>query len=267
VSVETGPSDKVNDKATKEAVISVQRWTDKLLTFRTTRSPGYHFVPGQFARLGLMVNGEMVWRAYSITSASGDDFLEYYAIIVPGGAFTTALAQITEGDPVWVEKLSYGFMTADRFADGSDLWMLATGTGLGPFVSLLQERSAWERFRNLILVHCVRHADELTYQDKFAALQEQAASLGLPATLHLVRVTTRESQMRYPDQMHGRITTLLQDGSLERQVGLAIDINASRLMVCGNPDMITETRELLRQRGLGPCRRNAGGQFITEDYW
>ena len=100
---------------------------------------------------------------------------------------TLQQSQITEGDPVWVEKLSYGFMTADRFADGSDLWMLATGTGLGPFVSLLQERSAWERFRNLILVHCVRHADELTYQDKFAALQEQAASLGLPATLHLVR--------------------------------------------------------------------------------
>lgn len=271
MSVDGGPNDKVNekvnDKATKEAVISVQHWTDKLLTFRTTRSPDYHFVPGQFARLGLMVNGEMVWRAYSITSASGDDFLEYYAIIVPGGAFTTALAQITEGDPVWVEKLSYGFMTADRFADGSDLWMLATGTGLGPFVSLLQERPTWERFRHLVLVHCVRHADELTYQDKFAALQEQAATLGLPATLHLVRVTTRESQMRYPDQMHGRITTLLQDGSLERQVGLAIDIDASRLMVCGNPDMITETRELLRQRGLGPCRRNAGGQFITEDYW
>lgn len=263
------------EKATQERLLAVHRWTDKLLTFRTTRPAGYQFVAGQFARLGLLVNGEMVWRAYSITSAQAEDELEYYAIIVPDGLFTSALDRLQSGDSVWVEKLSYGFMTPDRFVDGEDFWMLATGTGLGPFISILQQREVWQQFRNLILVHGVRHQHELAYQDKLGALRKQAAALQLPAQLQLLQATTRDPQETVvapqvdttSSRLHGRITTLLRDGGLERQTGLAITAAHSRLMVCGNPDMITEVREILRERGLGPCRRNGGGQFITEDYW
>lgn len=254
------------DKATQESLISVHRWTDKLLTFRTTRPVDYRFTPGQFARLGLLINGEMVWRAYSITSAEVEDQLEYYAIIVPDGLFTSALSQLQPGDPVWVEKLSYGFMTPDRFVDGDDFWMLATGTGLGPYISILQQRDVWQQFRNLVLVHCVRHEDELTYQEKFKSLQAQAAVQNLPAQLHLIQMTTRDGDVD-PNRLNTRITTALRDGSLEHKAGLPITAEGTRLMVCGNPDMITEVREILRERGLGPCRRAGGGQFITEDYW
>jgi len=267
----------VADKATQERLLSVHRWTDKLLTFRTTRPPGYQFVPGQFARLGLLINGEMVWRAYSITSAQAEEELEYYAIVVPDGLFTTMLDTLQPGQPVWVEKLSYGFMTADRFTDGEDFWMLATGTGLGPFLSILQQNEVWQRFRNLVLVHGVRHRNELTYQEKLAALRDQAQRLQLPARLQLIQTTTRElpasADVSGQDDgvadvlLQGRLTSLLRTGQLEQASGLQIGAAASRLMVCGNPDMITELREILRERGLGPCRRNAGGQFITEDYW
>jgi ferredoxin--NADP+ reductase len=262
---------KDNDKATQERLLTIHRWTDKLLTFRTTRPVAYQFVAGQFARLGLLINGEMVWRAYSITSSEQDNELEYYAIIVPDGLFTSALNQLQPGDPVWVERLSYGFMTADRFVDGEDFWMLATGTGLGPYLSILQQPQVWQRFRNLVLVHGVRHHAELTYQEQLTQLRDQALALQLPARLQLIQATTRElpsvTTASTTPQLSGRITSLLRDGSLERASGLQINATASRLMVCGNPDMITEVREILRERGLGPCRRNAGGQFITEDYW
>jgi ferredoxin--NADP+ reductase len=268
LNAQTVANGKEQDKATQERLLTIRRWTDKLLTFRTSRPVGYQFVAGQFARLGLLVNGDMVWRAYSITSSEQDDELEYYAIIVPDGLFTSALKQLQPGDPVWVERLSYGFMTADRFVDGEDFWMLATGTGLGPYLSILQQPQVWQRFRNLVLVHGVRHRAELTYQEQLTRLRDQALALQLPARLQLIQATTRElpSATTVP-QLSGRITDLLRDGSLERASGLQINAAASRLMVCGNPDMITEVREILRERGLGPCRRNAGGQFITEDYW
>ncbi|MFJ3045585.1 ferredoxin--NADP reductase [Herbaspirillum chlorophenolicum] len=257
--------DVYSEKASCERLLSVHRWTDKLLTFRTTRPAGYRFTAGQFARLGLEVDGEIVSRAYSITSAESGEELEYYAIIVPGGKFTTRLDAMQPGDPVWVEKLSYGFMTADRFTDGSQLWMLATGTGLGPYLSILQQKDVWEKFQDLVVVHCVRNREELAYADKFDALRAQAQANGLPARLHYLQSVTRESGD--DAVLSGRITTLLRDGGLERATGLAIDAAHSRFMACGNPEMVTEVREILRERGMTPLRRTGGGQFVTEDYW
>lgn len=260
------------DKATREKLISVQRWTDKLLSFKTSRPAGYRFTAGQFARLGLLINGTMVWRAYSITSAEDEDTLEYYVVVVPGGCWTSALNRLQPGATVWVEKCSYGCMTPDRFNGGDDFWMLATGTGLGAFIAILQQREVWRRFRNLVLVHGVRYRAELSYQEKLIALRNQGKTWQLPAQLHLVQTCTRDqSQEKRADGMcgpwHGRISVLLSDGSLESQTGLQITAAQSRLMACGNPDMVTEVRQLLRERGLGPCRRNGDGQFITEDYW
>lgn len=258
--------DVYSEKASCERLLSVHRWTDKLLTFRTTRPAGYTFTAGQFARLGLEIDGEIVSRAYSITSAVAEDALEYYAIIVPGGKFTTRLDALRPGDPVWVEKLSYGFMTADRFTDGRQLWMLATGTGLGPYLSILQQRDVWEKFEQLVVVHGVRHREELAYADKFEALRAQAAAQGLPAKFHYLRTVTRDTEPA-PGLLAGRITTLLREGALERATGLAIGVEDSRFMACGNPEMVTEVREILRERGMTPLRRTGGGQFVTEDYW
>lgn len=256
-----------SDKATVETVTSIHRWTDALFSFRTTRAPGFSFVPGQFARLGLPSGGDILWRAYSIVSAPHDAKLEYYAVLVPEGAFSPLLDRIKPGDPVLTERASYGFMTADRFtAPGGDLWMLATGTGLGPFLSMLQDPQIWQRYRNLILVHGVRLAEELTYQPLLAELRAHPPAPS-SATLHLVQSTTREEEKPDSGRLHGRITTLLANGGLEKKAGIAISAEDSHIMICGNPDMITDTRQLLHERGLRPCRRAVPGHFLTENYW
>ncbi|WP_432239431.1 ferredoxin--NADP reductase [Herbaspirillum robiniae] len=257
--------DVYSEKASCERLLSVHRWTDKLLTFRTTRPAGYRFTAGQFARLGLEIDGEIVSRAYSITSAESEDELEYYAIVVPDGKFTTRLDRLQPGDAVWVEKLSYGFMTADRFTDGRQLWMLATGTGLGPYLSILQQEDVWRKFDDLVVVHGVRNRAELAYAERFAALAARAQAQGLPARLHYLKSVTREPGGE--GVLEGRITALLRDGGLEQATGLVIDAAQSRFMACGNPEMVTEVREIFRERGMTPLRRTGGGQFVTEDYW
>ncbi len=255
-------------KTTTETVISILHWTDKLLSFRCTRPTTYQFAPGQFARLGLTnADGAVISRAYSVTSAVEEDALEFFLVIVPGGEFSDLLNNLKPGDPILLERFSYGFMTADRFVDGEDLWMLATGTGLGPFISILQDPSVWKKFRNLVLVHCVRNTEELAYQDLLNDLPKQAALTAGGAKLTLIPVSTRDTRNINPNHLHGRITTLLANGELERAAGLDISVEKSRLMMCGNPEMITATRELLHERGLRPCRRAVPGQFVTEDYW
>ena len=256
------------DKATRETVTQVQRWTDKLFSFRTTRPQGYDFTPGQYARLGLQNDGDTIWRAYSMTSAPQSNSLEFYGTAVPGGLFTSCLKHLKPGDSIFVEKQVYGFMTPDRFVDGEDLWMCATGTGIGPFISMLRDPSVWRQFRNLVIVHGVRHADELSWRNTLLALQNKPPSEMPHARLHVIETVTREpASMSSANLLHGRITTLLRNGLLEKQAGLPITVDASRIMMCGNPDMIEDMRYLLHQRGMRPCRRTLPGQFVTENYW
>jgi ferredoxin--NADP+ reductase len=155
------------DKYTIETITDVRPWTENLFSFRTTRDRGYRFVPGQFARLGVHGAAEdsIVWRAYSIASAAHDEHLEFFSVVVPGGAFTSRLSKLKEGDPIFVERKSYGFLTTDRFEAGKDLWMLATGTGLAPFLSILHDFHTWENYDNLVLVQSVRTQSELAYED------------------------------------------------------------------------------------------------------
>jgi ferredoxin--NADP+ reductase len=255
-----------DSKMTSETITSVHWWTENLFSVTITRPAGYTFVAGQFSRLGLIVNGEMVWRAYSVTSAENTDSLEFYVIVVPDGLFTTALRALVPGDTIYLDKTSFGFMTADRFTNGRELWMLATGTGLGPFVSILHQETVWQQFDRLILVHGVRHASELTYQDTLRALADQAKANGGKAILDIVSTVTREDHA--PEGcLSGRITTLLDSGALEKAVGLPLTTETSRLMLCGNPDMITQTRDLLKNKGFTPLRRDGSGQFVSENYW
>lgn len=257
-----------DNKNTLETITSVHHWTDTLLSFRCTRPAAYQFTPGQFARLGLMTEGgEMVSRAYSVTSAAKENTLEFYLVLVPNGPFSALLSKLQPGDKILVEKSSYGFMTADRFVDGEDLWMLATGTGLGPFISILQDPVVWKKFRHLVLVHCVRNTEELAYQALLEGLPQRTELADGGASLTLVQATTRDTQTTSPRHLHGRITTLLENGTLENVTGQPITVEASRVMICGNPEMITATREILVQRGMRPCRRAIPGQFVTEDYW
>jgi ferredoxin--NADP+ reductase len=250
-----------SDKGTCETITQLHRWTDKLITFRTTRPAGYRFTPGQYARLGLPDGESLIWRAYSITSTPDDATLEFYSIVVEGGQFSSRLDRLKVGDPIWLDRQVFGFMTETRFTDGEDLWMLATGTGVGPYISILRDSAAWQRWRHLVLVHCVRHPDELAYRDELAAMASAAAPAG---KLRLLQLVTRAGA---GVQLHGRITTLLQSGALEQAAGLPLNAEQSRVMLCGNPAMIEETRKLLHERGMRPVRRTNPGQFVTENYW
>jgi ferredoxin--NADP+ reductase len=259
-----------SEKGTLETITQIKRWTDTLLSFKTTRPSAYRFDAGQYARLGLSIDGQMVWRAYSITSAPDDDFLEYYGVILPGGMFTTQLDQLKLGDSIWTEKQVYGFMTPGRFMDGSDLWMLATGTGIGPYISILRDPVVWRRFQRLILVHCVRHTSELAYQEELNIMRNNPPGGNEGAAeLKIIQSVTRdpEGASSQSDILQGRITSLLENGLLEKQANLPITVESSRIMLCGNPAMIEETRAILHHRGLRPCRRTTPGQFVTENYW
>ncbi|HJV51263.1 MAG TPA: ferredoxin--NADP reductase [Noviherbaspirillum sp.] len=254
-------------KSTLETVTSKHWWTDALVTFTTTKPPNYSFVAGQYARLGLPDEHDAVWRAYSMVSAPHEEQLEFYGILVPNGRFTSRLKQLKPGDRILLEKQPFGFMTVDRFEDGDDLWMLATGTGIGPFISILRDPLVWEKFRHLQLVHCVRHAAELSYQNHLAELARRPpTSSAAPARMQLIQSTTRDPEAA-PPRLHGRVTTLLENGELERAAGIPLTEKSSRIMLCGNPDMIEDTRRILHHRGMRPCRRALPGQFVTENYW
>ncbi len=254
------------DKYTIETVTEVRTWTPSLFSFKTTRDQGFRFTPGQFARLGVKAadSDEIVWRAYSIVSANYDEFLEFYSIVVPGGAFTSRLSQLDPGDRIFVERKSYGFLTTDRFALGKDLWMLSTGTGLAPFISILYDFATWETYENLVLVHSVRNRDELAYEDAIRNFKENEYFAEFSSRLHYIQAVTRET---VPNTLNARITELLENGELERAVGLPIDGDRSRIMICGNPEMVDETRDLLTRRGLKVSRRGEPGHLAVENYW
>jgi ferredoxin--NADP+ reductase len=253
------------DKYTEETITSLTVWADHLFSFRLTRQPSYRFIAGQFARLGVRgVEGDIVWRPYSMVSATYDDYLEFYSIIVPDGLFTQRLAQLKVGDTVLVDKTSFGFLTTDRFEAGKDLWLLSTGTGLAPFISILYDFKTWEDYEHIILVHSVRHHNELAYEQLINSFKEHEHFADHAHKLIYQQLVSRE---QVDNVLHGRITTLLENGELEQAVGFDIDKERARIMICGNPNMVADTRKLLMARGLTMTRSAKPGNIAVENYW
>ncbi|MBD3734979.1 ferredoxin--NADP reductase [Stutzerimonas balearica] len=253
------------EKFTRQRLLEVQTLTSNLFTLRTTRDPGFRFTAGQFARLGVRKpSGCIVWRAYSMVSAPHDEFLDFFSIVVPDGEFTSELSRLSVGDELLVEKQAFGFLTLDRFPDGRDLWLLATGTGIAPFLSILQDFEAWQRFERIVLVYSVRQQRELAYQQLIADLPQREYLEGLGDKLTYVPVVTRE---QVPGALHGRITQLIETGELERAAGLALSPEHSRIMLCGNPQMIEDTRAVLKTRDLQLALTRRPGQVAVENYW
>jgi len=253
------------EKFTRQRLLEVQTLTSNLFTLRTTRDPGFRFTAGQFARLGVRKpSGCIVWRAYSMVSAPHDEFLDFFSIVVPDGEFTSELSRLSVGDELLVEKQAFGFLTLDRFPDGRDLWLLATGTGIAPFLSILQDFEAWQRFERVVLVYSVRQQRELAYQQLIADLPQREYLEGLGDKLTYLPVVTRE---QVPGALHGRITQLIETGELERAAGLALSPEHSRIMLCGNPQMIEDTRAVLKTRDLQLALTRRPGQVAVENYW
>ncbi len=235
-----------------------------MLSFTTTRPLALSYVPGQYARLAVQSNGQLVWRAFSFVSAPHESLLEFIAVLISNGLFTSALRDMRAGDTIHVEHENYGFLTSDRFTDGEDLWMLATGTGIGPFVSMLRDGAVWKQFRRIVLVHGVRDAAQRVYRDELLHMQSMRGSnaLLLPYCLSRPGPHGLAGQM-----IEGRITSAWDSGVLETTAGTPVTADASRVMLCGNPQMIDDMRARLHARGMKPCRRLAPGQFLTENYW
>ena len=201
------------NKYTLEKITYVKQWTDHLFSFRITRNDAFKFIPGQFARLGVKKEDDtFVWRPYSIVSADYDEELEFYSIIVPDGEFTQRIKDIKVGDDIYIDKTNYGLLTTDRFENGKDLWFLSTGTGLAPFISILYDFSIWEQYDKVILVHCARESEELTYQETINSFfnHEYYGEL-VKDKLIYVKILTRDNK---DGDLYGRITTLIENGEL-----------------------------------------------------
>ena len=262
------------DKYTEESITWLKAWAPNLFSFRLTRPAAFRFIPGQFARLGVrklsaspakVAPAERIaWRAYSVVSADYEEHLEFYSIVVPGGEFTSELARLRVGDTVLVDKTNYGFFTTDRFEQGRDLWMLSTGTGLAPYLSILRDPQVWAQYENLILVHCVRYPNELAYADTVAAFRTHPLFGEHGDRLRYVRAVTRA---KLDGALHARIPSAIADGSLERAAGMSLDHERARIMICGNPEMVDDTRKLLKQMGYTTSRRGAPGHMAVENYW
>ena len=253
------------EKFTRQTLLEVQTLTPSLFTLRTTRDAGFRFRAGQFARLGVTkADGSTVWRAYSMVSAPYDEHLEFFSIVVPDGEFTSELSRLKVGDSLMVDKQAFGFLTLDRFVDGRDLWLLATGTGLAPFLSILQDLEVWQRFERIVLVYSVRNAAELAYQLLIQSLKELDYLEGAADKLLYIPVVTRE---QVPGALHRRITTLIENGELEHFAGLELTPEHSRVMLCGNPQMIDDTRAVLKKRDMHLSLSRRPGQVAVENYW
>jgi ferredoxin--NADP+ reductase len=252
---------------TEQPVTWLHRWNSRLMSFRVRRDPAYRFVPGQFARIGLRKdNGETIWRAYSIVSAPHESFLEFFLVILPEGEFSGRVGRFNLGDIMLVEHLPQGFLTVDRFKQPGrqqDLWLIATGTGLAPYISMLRDDAVWARFEHIVLVMSVRERHDLGYVEELEAIAANHRGAG-NAQFHFVRTLTRDA-MR--GALSGRINVLLESGELEAFAGVALADARSRFMLCGNPEMVETMRALLKSRGFRMNRRLEPGHIIVENYW
>lgn len=253
-----------------ENVEEISRWSEGLISFKTTRPAALQYAPGEYARIAFPNTQLPAWRAYSFVSSPQSDLLEFFGVVVPHGNFSQKLKHLQQGDQILIEQESYGFMTANRFVDGEDLWLIGTGTGIGPYISMLRQGDVMSQFRRIFLVRGVRQASDLIpYQDELRQMAESADVDQTEARLTLITCISQEDEKTTDShRLSGkRVTSAMDDGTLEQSAGTALDVSRSRVMLCGNPQMVEDMRQRLHQRGFKPCRRQTPGQFLTENYW
>jgi ferredoxin--NADP+ reductase len=236
----------------EQEVTSIRRWSDNTFTFTTTRPEGFEFKNGEFVTLGLRPEGKLIPRAYSIVSTNRDDYLEFLSIRVPDGPLTSRLAEVDEGHSVWINTKSTGSLTLEHVQSGRNLFMLATGTGLAPFMSLIRGGEAFDAFDRVILVHTVRTRRGLAYHDELSA-RSGDEFLYLPTVTREAFDTT------------ARGADLFRSGELAKKLNLpAVDPEQDRVMLCGNPNMNKEMTDHLKERGWTMTNYKGVGNFTVE---
>ena len=283
----------MSDNIQKVTVLSKTTWTPNLFSFTVSRPDSFKFTAGQFVRLGVnpsqlnyykqlsavadtddeeldeTVNkalNEDIFRAYSIVSSPFDEILEFFSIVIPDGAFTSQLQHLEVGDELLLNTMPFGFLTLARYQKPlpKDLWLLATGTGLAPFLSMLQDLKTWEDYEHIVLAYSARSTEELAYIEKIESLQEDFGSLvENPAKLIFIPIVTREP---IEGALTERLPKLLLDGTLQARAGIDLDVDSTHVMLCGNPEMVEDTKETLKRLGLVMNRRGEGN-IAVENYW
>lgn len=239
-------------------VAGARRWTENLysISIRAAFDP---FEPGQFARIGLPIDGANVMRPYSFVNAPDEAAHEFYYAVVPEGPLSHRLPQLREGDDILYVPKPNGYMVLSEIPDASALWMLATGTAVGPFLSILNSALAWERFEYLVLAHAVRRAEELSYSEDIARLVQYGGG-----RLRFAPFVSREDA---DGAIRGRIPAALESGALQERAGLDISPADTQFMICGNPQMVKDTTAVLQARGFERNRRRKPGHITMENYW
>ena len=277
-----------DDKSIRVKVIEVTRWAPTLLSFKVTRPDGFKFTAGQFVRLGIhgkdlqyfaqnhetkLITSETqdkpidldgyVFRAYSVASSPYDEFIEFFSVVIPHGEFTSKVNHIQVGDSLLLNTTPFGYLTLARYQLPlpNDLWLLATGTGLAPFLSILKTIEVWQQYQRIILVYSARTSQELAYQAEIDAIKSIYGDNG--AAFVFLPIVTREAD--YAGQK-ARIPNLIVSGKLTELVGQKLDKERSHVMLCGNPQMVEDTKEALKSIGLTMNRRGEGN-IAVENYW
>lgn len=239
-------------------VVENIHWTANLFSLKVAADVD-NFTAGQFTSLALDINGERVARPYSYLSSPGQQPLEFFFYTATDGVLSNALVKLDPGASVWVRQQANGFFTLDEVPEAQELWMIATGTGIAPFFSILGTDTPWQRFQHIVLVHAVRTQADLRYQELIAEYTKK-----FPGRFSFQAFVSRE---QIAGTLPGRVPAAIADGSLEQAVQRKLQQDKSHLMLCGNPDMVKDTVDLLKQRGFRKNRRRTPGHITVENYW
>ncbi|WP_159566812.1 ferredoxin--NADP(+) reductase [Budvicia diplopodorum] len=241
------------------SVVHIDNWKDNLFSLRI-HAPVRPFTAGQFAKLALDIDGERFQRAYSYVNSPDNPDLEFYLVTVNEGKLSPKLRALKIGDKLLITQDAAGFFVLDEIPDCSTLWMLSTGTAIGPFLSILQQGIDLERFNHIVLVHAVRYSEDLSYLPLMRELEKRYNGK--------LRIQTVVSREQNAESLTGRVPALIENGQLESSVGLTISAESSHVMLCGNPQMVKDTQRLLQeQRHMSKHLRRKPGHITSEQYW
>lgn len=246
----------------EERVLSVHHWTDTLFSFKTTRDPSFRFQNGQFTMIGIPINGKPLLRAYSLVSTNYDEDLEFFSIKVPDGPLTSRLQHLREGDSIIVGRKATGTLVLDNLHTGRHLYLLGTGTGLAPFMSIVRDPETYERFDRVILVHGCRQIAELAYGEKITSDLPVDEYIGDSVREKLIYYPT---VTREPFRNHGRITDLITSGKLFADTGMPpMNPEDDRFMLCGSPQLLKDMKVILEDREFVEGNHGEPGTYVIE---
>lgn len=239
-------------------VVENYAWNNELFSLRVKVPEPFEFIAGQFVRLGLQEGEQRFQRAYSLVNGPQEPILDFLVNRVHDGEFSPRLHDLRAGQAIQVSQPPTGFFTLNEVPEGDSLWLISTGTGIGPYLSMLSTKIPYERFKRIHLIHAVRYANDLAYQ---AQILDWVAAH--PGQLSYQPVVSREDSA---GALRGRIPALILDGQLEKALGDTLDTNA-QVMLCGNPDMIRDAKQVLADKGLPKNLRRKPGNVTVEHYW